>query len=101
MFAPDPPKGCPAAINCKEDINDYVNWMFKIAGVAYHWDEMASSYVDAAGCQLWTAQECRHIDNLTEQAQTLDGSYFELACIQTQKEMLGIEIKEHGGLNHE
>ena len=86
-FEPDYPSKCPTSINCKKDINDFVYWLFNIADVAYHWDTPASEYVDAAGQQLfWPPQVCRAIDTLTRQALTLEGMYFENACIQCQED---------------
>ena len=76
----------PKAINCRKDIEDYVQWLFNVENVAYHWDTPASEYVDASGQQLWTTKECQEIDDLTHQALTLEGMYFEHACIQCQKE---------------
>ena len=81
-FAPEAPDRCPAAITCKADMNAFIDWLFTDVQVAYHWDEMASQYVDREGNAIWTPQQAKHVDNLTEAALTLDADFFQSACIE-------------------
>ena len=73
---------CPDTINCKADINAFIDWLFLEVKVAYHWDELACNYVDENGAPIWPPQEAQHIDNLTDEALTLDASFFQSACIE-------------------
>ena len=82
------PNGCPASITCKHDIDVFVDYLFVTASVAYHWDEMASSYVNAKQERVFSAQVSKHIDNLTEAAMTLDAAYFQGICMDTQRRLL-------------
>lgn len=84
-FVPQPPAGCPAAITCKADMNAFIDWLFTDVKVAYHWDNPASEYVDIDHHQLWTTSQANHVDQMTEQALTLDAAYFQSACMDAQR----------------
>ena len=87
-FAPEAPKGCPDSITCKHDIDVFVDYLFTTAKVAYHWDEMASTYVNAKQVRVFTPQASKHIDNLTAAALSLDAAYFQGVCLDMQRFML-------------
>ena len=84
-FAPETPVGCPASITCKHDIDLFVDYLFHKASIAYHWDEMASSYVNAKQERVFSAQVSKHIDNLTEAALTLDAAYLQGICMDKHR----------------
>ena len=87
-FVPEAPNGCPHSITCKHDIDVFVDYLFATASVAYHWDDMASTYVNAKQERVFSAQVSKHIDNLTEAALTLDAAYFQGICMDMQRYML-------------
>ena len=95
-FVPETPNGCPHSITCKHDIDVFVDYLFATASIAYHWDEMASSYVNAKQGsyvnakqeRVFSAQVSKHIDNLTEAALTLDAAYFQGICMDMQRHLL-------------
>ena len=92
-FATEIPDGCPASITCKHDIDLFVDYLFDKASVAYHWDEMASSYVNAKQERVFSAQVSKHIDNLTEAALTLDAAYFQGICMDMQQKAMRIALE--------
>ena len=87
-FAPEAPNGCPIAITSHCDMLDFLMWLFISQRVAYHWDEMASQYVDESGERLWSPQVAKHVDNMTAAALEYDSTFFQKNCIDFQRKCL-------------